>query len=36
MRTERKRAVLGKYEHGSILQRIEAFLLDNVGRIATK
>jgi hypothetical protein len=35
MTEKRSRAVVGKYEQGSILQRIEAFFLDNVGRTAT-
>jgi hypothetical protein len=36
MKAGRKRAVVGKYQHGSIIQRIEAFFLDNVGRVATR
>jgi hypothetical protein len=36
MKSERKRAVVGKYEQGSIIQRIEAFFLENVGRVATR
>jgi hypothetical protein len=36
MMTERKRAVVGKYEQSSISKRIEAFFLDNVGRVATR
>jgi hypothetical protein len=36
MKAGRKRAVVGKYQLGSIIQRIEAFFLDNVGRVATR
>jgi len=36
MSPERKRAVVGKYDQGSIIQRMEAFFLENVGRVATR
>jgi hypothetical protein len=36
MRAKRKRAVVGKYEQSSIIQRIESFFLDNVGKVATR
>ena len=35
MTGQRNRAIVGRYEQGSIRQRIEAFLLDNIGKIAT-
>jgi len=33
---ERARAVVGTYAQKSIIQRIEAFFLDNVGKVATR
>lgn len=36
MTAKRKQAVVGKYEQRSIIQRIEAFFLDNIGRVATR
>lgn len=35
MKSERHRAIPGKYEQGSISKRIEAFFLENVGKVAT-
>lgn len=35
MMSTRARAVVGKYDQGSIIHRIEAFFLDNIGKIAT-
>ncbi len=35
MERTRRRAVVGNYEQKSIIDRIEAFFLENVGRIAT-
>jgi hypothetical protein len=34
--SERPRAVVGKYEQTSIRERIEAFFLDNLGKVATR
>lgn len=34
--TARARAVVGKYEQKSIIKRIEAFFLENIGKIATR
>jgi len=36
MAGKRDRAVVGKYEHVSIIKRMEAFFLDNLGKIATR
>jgi hypothetical protein len=36
MTTVRERAKVGKYDQGSISKRIEAFFLDNVGKIASR
>lgn len=36
MSQHRERAIVGNYKQKSIIQRIEAFFLDNVGKIATR